>query len=56
MGIELHWTDLDQYRLASRDLLTGAYRALGREALAGIVEVHTAHRDLTSVNVLTAAR
>jgi len=56
VGMELHWTDLDQHRRASRDLLTGAYRALGREALAAIVEVHTEHRDLTSVNVLTTMR
>ena len=52
VGGELHWTDLDQYRQASRDLLADAYRALGRDALAGIVEVHVAHRDLRSVGVL----
>jgi hypothetical protein len=52
VGGELHWTDLDQYRQASHDLLAGAYRALGRDALAGIAEVHVAHRDLRSVGVL----
>jgi hypothetical protein len=52
VGGELHWEDLEQYRRASRDLLAGAYRALGRDALAGIVEVHVAHRNLRSVSVL----
>ncbi|MCW2929139.1 MAG: hypothetical protein JWM19_101 [Actinomycetia bacterium] len=52
VGGELHWTDLDQYRQASRGLLAGAYRAPGRDALAGTVEVHYAHRDLRSVSVL----
>ncbi|GAB3830902.1 hypothetical protein ACFPIJ_30575 [Dactylosporangium cerinum] len=49
---ELHWLDADQYRREAVDLLTGAYRALGRDALAGIAEVHAAHRDLPSVDVL----
>ncbi|MEV0567114.1 hypothetical protein [Dactylosporangium sp. NPDC050588] len=34
------------------ELLAGAYRALGRDALAGIAEVHAANRDLPSVDVL----
>ncbi|WP_170208483.1 ADP-ribosylation family protein [Micromonospora pisi] len=54
LGGELHWVDRDEYRSQSRDLLAGAYRALGRDALAEIVEVHAAHRDLRSVNVLVA--
>ena len=51
LGRELHWFDLDDYRDASLELLAGAYRTLGRNALAGIVEVHHAHRDLRSVAV-----
>jgi hypothetical protein len=49
---ELHWSNLDQYRQASRDLLAGAYRALGRDALARIVEVHVAYRGLRSISAL----
>jgi hypothetical protein len=52
VGGELHWTDRDEYRQQSRDLLIGAYRALNRPALAEIVEVHTAHRDLESAQIL----
>ncbi|MFI5912240.1 ADP-ribosylation family protein [Dactylosporangium sp. NPDC051541] len=51
VGGELHWLDADEYRPESTELLTGAYRALGRDALAGIVEVHHAHRDLRSVDI-----
>jgi hypothetical protein len=32
-----------------------AYRALGRDALAAIVEVHHAHRDLPSVDIYRPA-
>lgn len=53
VGAELHWVDRDAYRLQSRDLLVGAYRLLGRDALTEIVEVHAAYRDLRSVNVRT---
>ncbi|MBO3739329.1 ADP-ribosylation family protein [Actinoplanes flavus] len=53
VGSELHWLDRDEYREAGLALLTGAYRALGRDALAEIAEVHAAHRDLRSVQVLT---
>ncbi|WP_433061149.1 ADP-ribosylation family protein [Dactylosporangium sp. CS-033363] len=53
VGGELHWLDADEYRAESTELLTGAYRALGRDALAEIIEVHHAHRDLRSVEVLT---
>jgi hypothetical protein len=49
LGRDLHWFDVDAHRAASLDLLTRAYRALGREALARIAEVHHAHRDLTMV-------
>ncbi len=52
VGRELHWLDADPYRGDALDLLAGAYRALGRDALAGIAEVHAAHRDLPSVAVL----
>ncbi|GIJ50304.1 hypothetical protein Val02_71900 [Virgisporangium aliadipatigenens] len=52
VGGELHWCDVDAFRHEALELLTGAYRALGRDALASIVEVHYANRDLRSVNVL----
>ena len=53
LGRELHWLDADPFRREAVDLLTGAYRALGRDALAGVAEVHAAHRDLPSVDVLS---
>lgn len=53
LGRELHWMDVDDYRSDSLRLLTGAYRALGRDALAEIAAVHHANRDLRSVGVLT---
>jgi hypothetical protein len=56
VGGELHWLDQNRYRDQSRDLLVRAYRLLGRDALAEIVEVHTAHRDLESVHVLVPPR
>jgi hypothetical protein len=54
VGSELHWLSggYEPYRLAARDLRAGAYRALGRDALAGIVDVHAAHPGLSSVEVL----
>ncbi|WP_203964636.1 ADP-ribosylation family protein [Actinocatenispora thailandica] len=52
VGSELHWVDADEYRERGLALLVGAYRALGRDALAGIAEAHAAHRDLPSVDVL----
>ncbi|WP_157963503.1 ADP-ribosylation family protein [Actinocorallia populi] len=52
VGGELHWMDRDDHRQQSRRLLVDAYRLLGRDALADLVEVHTAHRDLRSVDVL----
>ncbi|MFO0551443.1 MAG: ankyrin repeat domain-containing protein [Polyangiaceae bacterium] len=51
LGRELHWTDVDRYRAASTELLVGGYRALGREALARVVEVHHANRDMPTVDV-----
>ncbi|WP_186315964.1 ADP-ribosylation family protein [Catellatospora sichuanensis] len=55
LGQELHWMDAAAFRADSLRLLTGAYRALGRDALAGIAAVHHAHRGLRSVGVLTRA-
>jgi Uncharacterised conserved protein (DUF2228) len=55
LGQELHYADLDDYRPESLELLVGAYRALGRHALAEIAEVHHRHRDLPSVDVLVRA-
>ena len=55
VGSELHWLGggYEPYRRAARDLRAGAYRALGRDALAEIVDVHAAHPGLKSVQVLT---
>lgn len=50
LGQELHWLDADAYRAACTELLTRAYRALGRDALAGVVEAHHAARDMPSVS------
>ncbi|GIH06681.1 hypothetical protein Rhe02_47480 [Rhizocola hellebori] len=52
LGRELHWFDNADYHEAALTLLTGAYRALDRSALAEITEVHYANRDLRSVDVL----
>ncbi|KHD73962.1 hypothetical protein MB27_31580 [Actinoplanes utahensis] len=54
VGSELHWLDQDEYRQDGSDLLVGAYRALGRDALAEIATVHAARRDLASVQVLAS--
>jgi hypothetical protein len=51
LGRDLHWADQDDLRAETKELLTRAYRMLGREALARIVEVHHAHRDLRMVTV-----
>jgi hypothetical protein len=51
LGRELHWFDADDYREVGLQLLVGAYRALGRDALAEIALVHHANRDLGSVGV-----
>ena len=55
LGRELHWFDADEYREDSLRLMCAAYRMLGRDALAEIVEVHHEHRDLTSVAVYERA-
>ncbi|MEQ1501562.1 MAG: ADP-ribosylation family protein [Myxococcota bacterium] len=55
LGRELHWLDADPYRAASLELLTGAYEALGRHALAEIARVHHANRDLGDVGVCRPA-
>lgn len=54
LGRDLHWrSDGDPAREeAARDLLVRAYRALGRDALAEIAEVHHAARGLASAAVL----
>ncbi|GAA1519791.1 hypothetical protein GCM10009827_039090 [Dactylosporangium maewongense] len=52
VGRELHWFDADDHRAEATELLVGAYRALGRDALADIAEVHHANRNLRSVDVL----
>ncbi|MDI1463089.1 DUF2228 domain-containing protein [Catellatospora sp. KI3] len=54
LGTELHWLDADEFRQEALELQVGAYRALGRGALADIAEVHFAHRDLRTVDVLVA--
>lgn len=51
LGRELHWFDGDAHRAVAAELLIGAYRALGRDALAEIARVHTDKRDLASVGV-----
>jgi hypothetical protein len=55
IGLELHHADRDATREDCTRLLIGAYRALGREALAEIARVHHAHRDLRSVAVYARA-
>ncbi len=54
LGRELHWLDAAELREDALRLLTGAYRALGRDALAEIAAVHYANRDLRSVEVLVS--
>ncbi|KIG17296.1 hypothetical protein DB30_03479 [Enhygromyxa salina] len=51
LGRELHWFDADDYREVGLELMVGAYRALGRDALAEIALVHHANRSLGSVGV-----
>ncbi|AGL19286.1 ADP-ribosylation family protein [Actinoplanes sp. N902-109] len=52
VGQEVHWLDRDDFREQGRELLLGAYRMLGRDALAEIARVHAEHRDLADVQVL----
>lgn len=49
LGHELHWLDADSYREASRELLVGAYDALGAKPLSRITELHHRSRDLERV-------
>jgi hypothetical protein len=51
LGRELHWLDSDLYRAVSEELLVAAYEALGRRALADVLRVHVANRDLPMVTV-----
>jgi len=51
VGRELHWCDSEELEAECLELLGGAYRATGRDALAAILEVHHRHRDLASVGV-----
>jgi hypothetical protein len=51
LGRELHWHCRDAYQAVCTELLVGAYQALGRQALAEIVKVHHANRDLPHVSV-----
>jgi hypothetical protein len=51
LGRDLHRFDGDDTREACSRLLVGAYEALGRHALAEIVQVHDAHRDMPLVGV-----
>ena len=51
VGRDLHWGDPEGFERDTRELLTQAYRALGREPLAAIVDVHHAHRELRSVDL-----
>jgi len=55
VGRDLHWSSARNpaCELAARQLLVSAYRALGRESLAAIAELHQANRQLGSVAVLT---
>ena len=51
LGRELHYVDPDALRETAAELMIGAYRALGRDALADVVRVHHDHRDLRSVGI-----
>lgn len=48
---ELHWSDDDGLRDEAADLGIKAYEAVGRHALADVLRVHVAHRDLTHVDI-----
>jgi hypothetical protein len=50
LGRDLHWIGGDS--ALTLELLTTAYRELGRPALAAIAEVHHAHRHLPTVTAL----
>lgn len=55
IGRELHWFDGDETRDACTELLTGAYRALGRDALAGVVRAHHGARDMRTVDAYSSS-
>ena len=46
LGRELHWLDHAPWREVSGELLIGGFRGFGRDALAEVVRMHHAHRDL----------
>lgn len=52
LGRSMHWMGGPQCLEKSGALLAGAYRALGRKALLGILEAHEADRMADSVDVL----
>jgi len=54
LGRDLHWLSggEDQRERQACELLSAAYRALGRESLAAIAELHCRHRNRPSVDVL----
>ncbi|MET7422941.1 ADP-ribosylation family protein [Dactylosporangium sp. NPDC005555] len=54
VGGELHWLAGDEHRDVARRLRADGYRLLGRDAIAGIVEVHAADAGLRDVDVLVA--
>lgn len=51
LGRELHYVDPDELRATGLELLLGAYRALGRDALAGVAQAHHDARDLRFVGI-----
>ena len=51
LGRDLHWAEVEGLERETRELLVDAYRALGRDALAAIVLVHHANRELRSVDI-----
>ncbi len=54
LGRDLHWISAGDPELEhhANELLTMAYRALGRDNLAAIAQAHHHHRDLPQVHVL----
>ncbi|WP_433511057.1 hypothetical protein ACQP2T_45465 [Nonomuraea sp. CA-143628] len=54
LGRDLHWISAGDPELErhANELLTMAYRALGRDNLAAIAQAHHRHRDLPQVHVL----
>jgi hypothetical protein len=55
LGRELYQCDREEQRDLALDLLTAAYRALGRDALADLAVVHQANRDLANTDILRPA-